>query len=52
MEKNISIIIVTENIRFFLIEEHPPEPTPTVTQSACETYDKWVVANNRAKGYA
>ena len=50
-KSNINIIFITLNIRFVLIEERPQEPSSPTTLKARETYDRWLAANNKVKGY-
>ncbi|XP_074570565.1 uncharacterized protein LOC141827231 [Curcuma longa] len=50
-KSNINIALVCENLKFVLTEECPSEPPLNAARSVREIYDKWVAANNKAKGY-
>lgn len=50
-KSNINIALVCENLKFVLAEECPPEPPLNTSRSVREIYDRWIVANNKAKGY-
>ncbi|XP_074559221.1 uncharacterized protein LOC141815202 [Curcuma longa] len=50
-KSNINIALVCENLKFVLTEECPSEPPSSASRSVREIYDKWVIANNKAKGY-
>ena len=50
-KSNIYLIFITENLRFVLTEERPQKPSSNATQRTREVYDRWIIANNKAKGY-
>ncbi|XP_073046082.1 uncharacterized protein [Primulina eburnea] len=50
-QSNINIVLVCENLKFVLTEECPPERPLNDARSVREIYDRWIAANNKAKGY-
>ncbi|XP_073147806.1 uncharacterized protein [Henckelia pumila] len=50
-KSTIEIAFVFENLKFLLTEECPPEPHLNDARTVREIYDRWVVANNKAKSY-
>ncbi|XP_075492483.1 uncharacterized protein LOC142530534 [Primulina tabacum] len=50
-KSNINIALVCENLKFVLTEECPSEPCFNVSRSVRQIYDRWIAANNKAKGY-
>ncbi|XP_075521323.1 uncharacterized protein LOC142554545 [Primulina tabacum] len=51
LKSYINISLVCENLKFVLTEECPPEPSLNASRSVREIYDRWIAANNKAKGY-
>ncbi|XP_075479509.1 uncharacterized protein LOC142520410 [Primulina tabacum] len=49
-KSNINIALVYEILKFVLTEECPPEPSLNASRSVREIYDRWIAANNKAKG--
>ncbi|XP_075479016.1 uncharacterized protein LOC142519887 [Primulina tabacum] len=50
-KSNINISLVCENLKFVLTEECSREPSLNASHSVREIYDRWIAANNKAKGY-
>ncbi|XP_073020885.1 uncharacterized protein [Primulina eburnea] len=50
-KSNINIALVCENLKFVFTEECPPEPPLNAARGVREIYDRWIAANNKAKGY-
>ncbi|XP_062103811.1 uncharacterized protein LOC133814924 [Humulus lupulus] len=47
----MNIVLICENHKFVLNEECPEVHDVTAPNSARETYDNWVLSNNKAKCY-
>ena len=41
-KKNMNIILVLDNLKFFLTEEYPPQPAANANKSQKDSYDNWV----------
>ena len=50
-KSNLNIVLVSESLRFILIEERPVLPAPNASKNLREDYDKWVMANKKAMAY-
>ncbi|XP_038888931.1 uncharacterized protein LOC120078705 [Benincasa hispida] len=50
-KSNINTILVVDDLRFVLMEEHPPVPSSTATGNVRDVYDRWVRANEKARAY-
>uniref|UniRef100_A0A9I9E6X0 Gag/pol protein n=1 Tax=Cucumis melo TaxID=3656 RepID=A0A9I9E6X0_CUCME len=48
---NLNIILVINDLRFFLTEERPQAPTSNANQNVREAYYRWVKANEKACVY-
>ncbi|PON89309.1 hypothetical protein TorRG33x02_148520, partial [Trema orientale] len=50
-KSNMNIVLVSEDYKFVLTEECPPQPAANATRAARESYEKWTHANNKARCY-
>ena len=47
-KSNMNIVLVSEDYKFVLMEESPPQPA---TNATCAAREKWTHANNKARCY-
>ena len=45
-KSNINIVLISENQKFVLIEECPPEPPANASRTVRKRYDSWIHSNN------
>ena len=50
-KSDMNAILVCEDLKFILTEERPPEPARNAGQAVRDTYQKWVVENEKARCY-
>ena len=50
-KNNMNIVLVSEDYKFVLTEECPPQPAANATRAARKSYEKWTHANNKARCY-
>ena len=48
---SLNMILVIDDLRFFLMEECPPIPARNASQSVRDAYDRWTKANDKARVY-
>ena len=47
----MNILLINENYHFVLKEDCPPVPPANASKTVSDKYDRWVVANNKARCY-
>jgi hypothetical protein len=50
-KSNMNILLINENYHFVLKENRPPVPPANASKTVSDKYDRWVVANNKARCY-
>lgn len=50
-KSNMNILLINENYHFVLKEDCPPVPPANASKAVSDKYDRWVVANNKARCY-
>ena len=50
-KSDMNIVLMSENIRFILIDPCPPINAANAQQAMRENYDRWMNTNNRAISY-
>ena len=50
-KSDLNIVLMSENIRFILIDPCPLVPAANAQRAVRDSYDRWMNANNRAISY-
>ncbi|WJZ84548.1 hypothetical protein VitviT2T_004148 [Vitis vinifera] len=50
-KSNMNILLINENYHFVLKEDCPPVPPANASKAVSEEYNRWVIANNKARCY-
>ncbi|KAL6327640.1 hypothetical protein AAG906_022203 [Vitis piasezkii] len=50
-KSNMNILLINENYHFVLKEDCPPVPPANASKAVSEEYNRWIIANNKARCY-
>ncbi|RVW45213.1 Retrovirus-related Pol polyprotein from transposon TNT 1-94 [Vitis vinifera] len=50
-KSNMNILLINENYHFVLKEDCPPVPPANASKAVSKEYNRWIIANNKARCY-